>query len=97
MKNEILQASSHLFLQYGIKSVSMADIARELGMSKKTVYSHFETKADIVHGAMLMRMKAEEAFVSAIINQFDNPIDQFLNIQKHVSDYLRTLNQIVSK
>jgi len=92
MKSEILQASSRLFLQYGIKSVSMEDIARELGMSKKTVYAHFETKADIVHSAIQMRLKEEEDFVSDIINKFNNPIDQFLNIQKHVSDYLRALN-----
>ena len=92
MQKEILQTSSQLFLQYGIKSVSMADIAREMGISKKTVYNHFETKASIVHEGMLVRIKEEEQFVADIIHNFSNPIDQFLNIQKHVSDYLRTLN-----
>lgn len=92
MKKEILQTSSNLFLRYGIKSVSMADIAREMGKSKKTVYSHFETKEDIVHQGMLQRLKEEEAFVSEIIKTYSNPIDQFLNIQKHVSEHLRALN-----
>jgi len=92
MKEEILRTSSNLFLRYGIKSVSMADIAREMGMSKKTVYTHFETKENIVHQGMLQRIKDEETFVAEIIKTYNNPIDQFLNIQKHVSDYLRTLN-----
>lgn len=92
MKQEILQVSSNLFLQYGIKSVSMADVARELGMSKKTLYTYFENKEDIVHEAMLARIKEEEKFVCDILHNFSNPIDQFLSIQKHVSDYLRALN-----
>lgn len=92
MKDEILQTSSNLFLRYGIKSVSMADIAREMGVSKKTVYIHFETKEDIVHQGMLQRIKEEEVFVNEITKNYSNPIDQFLNIQKHVSEHLRALN-----
>lgn len=92
MKKKILDASSKLFLQYGIKSVSMADIARDLAISKKTVYTHFENKEDIVHEGMSIHLLEEEEFVRDIIKEYPNPIDQFLNIQKHVSEYLRTLN-----
>jgi AcrR family transcriptional regulator len=48
VKKEILDKIGCLFFRYGIKSVSMDDIARELGMSKKTLYIHFKDKRDVV-------------------------------------------------
>jgi len=38
----------NMFKTYGIKSVTMDDIARELGISKKTLYTHFKDKSDVV-------------------------------------------------
>lgn len=38
-----------LFFRYGIKSVSMDDICKELGVSKRTLYVYFENKSQLVH------------------------------------------------
>ena len=46
--NHILAKGFELFNQYGIRSVSMDDIARELGMSKKTIYQYFRDKNEFV-------------------------------------------------
>lgn len=43
-----LQQIELLFLRYGIKSLTMDDIARELGISKKTLYQFVENKDDLV-------------------------------------------------
>ena len=48
MRERILEKAQVLFFRYGIKSVTMDDIARELGISKKTIYQHFEDKDAIV-------------------------------------------------
>ena len=45
---QILNATRTLFLKYGIRSISMDDIAKELGMSKKTLYQYVENKNDLV-------------------------------------------------
>jgi len=46
---ERIQAKTHeLFMQYGIRSVSMDDIANSLGMSKKTLYQYFADKDELV-------------------------------------------------
>lgn len=45
---ELIRKISDLFLKYGVKSVTMDDIARELGMSKKTLYLSFVDKKDVV-------------------------------------------------
>lgn len=48
MKHKIALKAQELFFQRGIKSVSLDDIASELGMSKKTIYTSFSSKDEIV-------------------------------------------------
>ncbi len=48
MKERILETALRLFSTYGIKSITMQDVARECGISKKTVYEHFSDKTDLV-------------------------------------------------
>ncbi|MCU0359257.1 MAG: TetR/AcrR family transcriptional regulator [Bacteroidia bacterium] len=43
---KILHTSLQMFFRYGIKHVTMDDIAKELGMSKKTIYQYFKEKDD---------------------------------------------------
>ena len=49
VKDYIIQESDKLFCQYGFKSVTMDDIAKHLGMSKKTIYQHFRDKDELVN------------------------------------------------
>lgn len=45
---QILVQVSQLYQRYGIKSVTMDDVAKHLGISKKTLYEHFRDKEDLV-------------------------------------------------
>lgn len=45
---KILSASVDLFRQYGFKTITMDDIARRAGISKKTLYQHFANKNEVV-------------------------------------------------
>lgn len=47
-KNQIIRTAFDLFSQYGIRSVSMEDIARNTGISKRTLYSFFEDKETLL-------------------------------------------------
>ena len=42
-----------VFLRSGFSRVLMDDLARELGMSKKTVYSHFASKEDLLRAVLV--------------------------------------------
>ena len=50
VKAEILKEAVELFMRYGIKSVTMDDIARHLSISKKTIYQFFRDKEEIHRG-----------------------------------------------
>lgn len=47
-KERILQKAHELFIRYGLRSVSMDDIAAQSGMSKKTLYLYFKDKEELV-------------------------------------------------
>jgi AcrR family transcriptional regulator len=51
-QDRILHAARALFIQRGAKSVSMDDVARYLGMSKKTLYKWFRHKSELVYAAL---------------------------------------------
>lgn len=60
IKERIIAKAREQFFRYGIKSVTMDDIAAELGISKKTIYLHFEDKDAIVHQLMLAEMATDK-------------------------------------
>ena len=65
IKQNIVTLASDKMRRVGIKSISIDDICRELGMSKKTFYVYFETKDDLIR-TLLLRHEAEvEAFVES--------------------------------
>ena len=45
--DKILNAAVELFRQYGFKTITMDDIARRSGVSKKTLYQHFANKNEV--------------------------------------------------
>jgi TetR/AcrR family transcriptional regulator, cholesterol catabolism regulator len=46
---EIVKGASELFMKYGLRSVTMDDLARHLSISKKTIYQHFADKDELVN------------------------------------------------
>ncbi|TKB96196.1 TetR/AcrR family transcriptional regulator [Pedobacter cryophilus] len=48
-RTRILEKARELFFFFGIRSITMDDISKHLGMSKKTLYNHFKDKAEIVN------------------------------------------------
>jgi len=51
-KERILEKAHELFMRYGIRSVSMDDIAAQLGMSKKTLYHDYTDKEELVDAVL---------------------------------------------
>ncbi len=56
-KERILKKADELFNRYGIRSVSMDDIAAQLGMSKKTLYQYYADKDELVTGVFTAIME----------------------------------------
>lgn len=89
--NKILNTCLELFLKYGIKSVSMDDIARELGMSKKTIYEIYKSKDDLVFQTVREHMANEMVATEDIVNQSSNAMLAMIDISKMVLVHLRKM------
>ncbi|HSH65044.1 MAG TPA: helix-turn-helix domain-containing protein, partial [Bacteroidia bacterium] len=71
-KDRILQGAEELFLKYGIKSVTMDDIAKHLSISKKTIYQFFSDKNEIVDLLMRLKLADDRVALQKIHDEADN-------------------------
>lgn len=90
-RNLLLDSAKELFLKYGIKSVSMDDIARLLGISKKTIYSHVENKSELVIESIKAFVKEEEDCIEEITKNSENAIQEITAIAAYVLKSLRKM------
>jgi AcrR family transcriptional regulator len=93
--DRIIQGGEELFLKAGIKSVTMDDIARHLGMSKKTIYQFFKDKNELVIGLVEKKLKDDEDQLNAIISQSGNVIEEMINMMKCSEEIFSKINPIV--
>ena len=94
-KQQIVMKARVLFMRYGIKSVSMDDLARELGMSKKTVYQYVENKADLIQKVFEDHLEEEKQALAQYRSNATNAIDEMLQIARHMIRALRTYSVTV--
>lgn len=95
MLEKIIEGCDKLFRKFGIKSLSMDDIARELGMSKKTIYQFVTDKNDLVIKTFTHILTYNESRCSCIKNETHNPIDEILLISRDVSQQMKGTNPSV--
>lgn len=89
MKEEIIIKAADLFLNLGFKSVTMDDLANELGISKKTIYSHFPNKEKLVQAATLFILNAIDEGIEKIKEQKLNAIVEMFEIKNFVMNHLK--------
>lgn len=76
MKESILHKASDMFLTYGFKSVTMDDIANELGVSKKTIYKYFSNKDELVYESTISVQDKINDIILEITNKGYNAIEE---------------------
>lgn len=91
----IIEGGEELFLKAGIKSVTMDDIAKHLGMSKKTIYQFFKDKNELVTALVKKKLKEDEEQMIEFINKSSNVIEEMINMTKCSEDMFSRINPIV--
>ena len=92
IKQQIITKSEELFMRYGIRSVSMDDIARELGISKKTLYQQVENKSDLIRQIFAERSFLERQAIEAMRNESDNAIEEMVEVARFMISRLRLVS-----
>jgi AcrR family transcriptional regulator len=88
----IFQQAHLLFMQYGLKSVSMDDIANKMGISKKTIYQFYADKEALV-AEVVKQITSENQFQcdNDIINS-ENAIHEIILAMEQMSKLFETMN-----
>ncbi|MAB48443.1 MAG: TetR family transcriptional regulator [Flavobacteriaceae bacterium] len=89
MKHKILKTAVDMFLNYGFKSVTMDDIANEMGISKKTIYVHFPNKTKLVEATTLYMFETISCGIDHICALEKNPIEEVFDVKKFVMEHLK--------
>ncbi|MEN8123822.1 MAG: TetR/AcrR family transcriptional regulator [Bacteroidota bacterium] len=89
MKEKILNKTIDLFLSFGVKSITMDDIAKELAISKKTIYTYFSTKAKLVEAASIYTFEKINKGIFSICASNYNPIEELYKVKSLILDQLK--------
>ncbi|HBK81982.1 MAG TPA: TetR family transcriptional regulator [Flavobacterium sp.] len=92
MKEHILNKAIEMFLSLGFKSVTMDDIAAEMGISKKTIYLHYSNKDTLVKAVTSNLFETISSGIDAIITANTNPIEEWFKIKDFVMLNLKNEN-----
>jgi AcrR family transcriptional regulator len=92
---EIVEKSALVFLKFGIRAVTMDDLARELGMSKKTIYKYFSDKDELVKTIIQLKTQGDRELCVIACQQAENAIDEMIRISEFVSEMLKDVHSSV--
>lgn len=94
-KERILKKAHDLFNRFGIRSVSMDEIAAQLGMSKKTVYQYFADKDELVDAVFTAMMDQNRECCIADVKEAGNAVQEVLLAFNRVQEMFATIHPSV--
>src|SRR5437868_12767875 len=77
-RKRFIDIAIQLFINYGIISVTMDELAKAAGMSKKTVYQHFANKEILVEAVVDHLIGQSKSIISSNIDCADDPVQELV-------------------
>lgn len=91
LKNIVLKVGD-LYRQYGIKSVTMDDVSRHLGISKKTLYSYVKDKRELVELTIEAQLQHHKMMEENLSNETAGALDELQLVYEFARKTLRGMN-----
>src|SRR6476469_3152450 len=92
VRQRIVHAARSHFFSHGFRSVTMDDLADELGISKKTLYAHFPSKIGLLEAVLADKFASVEARLKEVTCTY--PHDFSTALQELLSNTQRELDEI---
>lgn len=80
MKERIMSTNLELISRYGLRAVTMDDLARHLGLSKKTIYQYYSEKEELVTDCVAWILDDLANEISRIAGSSNNPMVMICDI-----------------
>ncbi|MCS6982449.1 MAG: TetR/AcrR family transcriptional regulator [Flavobacteriales bacterium] len=89
---EILALATQQFLKYGLRNVSMDDLCRLCGISKKTLYKHFGDKENLIRTALMGFLEEQKKTARAAETTASNALEAHFHMVQDISLRMREFN-----
>lgn len=96
-KEYYLEQIGKLFLRYGLRGITMEEISDELGVSKKTIYNYFESKADIVDMLLQRHLSNKNESMWEAISHGKNAIEILIGITNLMKETIQDIPPLVKR
>jgi TetR/AcrR family transcriptional regulator, cholesterol catabolism regulator len=94
-KERILIKAEEMFMQYGIRSVSMDDIANNLGMSKKTLYQYYADKDELVNAVVDSHISLIQTDCTSCRQDAKDAIHEIFITMERIMEQFSNMNPMV--
>jgi len=78
VKEKIIEGAGELVMQFGMRTVTMDDIAKHLSMSKKTIYQYFKDKGELVNAITQIHLAIEGDRFNSVTEQSENSVHELI-------------------
>ncbi|MCM0041176.1 MAG: TetR/AcrR family transcriptional regulator [Algoriphagus sp.] len=94
-RQRILEIAMAQFARFGVRTITMEDLARQAGLSKKTIYQEFEDKKDLVKAVFAAILEQDRKRLAFILEQGDGVIEHLVQTSKMMRERLTSINPLV--
>jgi TetR/AcrR family transcriptional regulator, cholesterol catabolism regulator len=92
IKERIIEEALESFKLYGIRAVTMDSLARQLGISKRTIYEHFSDKDDLLKSVLAKIGRQHKALVTKVMEESENSIFAIFRLLEINSEFFQNLS-----
>ncbi|WP_349630825.1 TetR/AcrR family transcriptional regulator [Aquiflexum sp. TKW24L] len=94
-RNKIIETAAEQFMRFGIRSVTMDDIARQAGMSKKTIYQEFTDKNHLVFETFAASLERDKCMMETFPKLTDGIIEHLVGVSTYMRKRFADMNPLV--
>lgn len=90
-----LSKATHLFIENGAKSVTMDEIAKEFGISKKTLYQKYKNKEELLEAVLQYKLEEVIERLQYLDDNIDNAIERMFCRDEEIDKVSHSNNNIL--
>ncbi len=95
MREKIAEGAAKLFMRYGVRAISMDDVASQMGMSKKTIYQYFTDKEELVDASIKWDVDFDQRECICCTTASSNAIDEVFSIIAMMAEQMVDVNPLI--
>lgn len=92
----IVAGAAELFRSFGIRAVTMDDIAGHLGISKRTIYERFHDKDELLYAVLVNMIEKQKEKIEKIVKDSPDVISAIFIMIKAGRDHMESMNPLIS-